>query len=420
MNPRIANLVKALNAYPEAAQIISLAASQSNIVNLGYPKILAKIFDERFGKNAFTIARWMKELHVPGDTDWLNKIGRRPGSWMADGDLKKCLGLFNAAQTAIDKGAPAIYVKYKRENDFGVMDSELSLTSDDLRETQQYLISEMTEEIVGDLFFYYSIGRDILSGKLTNLAPYKKLSFREALDKFNEKKVFQDQKPFKVYPDGWRWINVGNKCELIGGKMQNCGSAGVMGSDPDRTMYALFDTSDNPHVLLTHSPNEKRISGVEGIGGSTIKDKYSDYVMDLVDMLGADYDIGKSQTKILNLKTSLRGVTKDLTRITDDLYSEIFSFHDESGRFYYTDSFNVMSADDVEKIKNFLNTNMDYDTSYGSKIRGTGLSIYATEEDLKTLPGLLSVVFSRYQNHDIFQSLVGVRYQRLNDFKTKG
>lgn len=416
---RIANLIKALAPYPEAAQLISLAASQSNIINLGYPKILAKIFDEKFGKNAFTIARWMKELHVPGDNDWINKIGRRPGNWMSDGDLKKCIGLFDAAQTAIDKNAPSLYVKYKRENDFGVMERESDLTTEELRETQQYLVSEMTEEIIGDLFFYHSIGRDILSGKLSNLAQYKKLSFREALNKFNEKKVFQDQTPFKVYPDGWRWINVGNKCELIGGKMQNCGSAGVMGSDPDRTMYALFDISDNPHVLLTHSPNEKRISGVEGIGGSTIKDKYSDYVMDLVDMLGADYDIGKSQTKILNLKTALRGAAKDLTRITDDIFSEIFSFHDNFGALFYTDSFNVVSADDVERVKVFLIKNMDHDTSYGSKIRGTGINIYATEEDLKTLPGLLSVVFSRYQNHDIFKSMIGVKYTRLSDFKTK-
>lgn len=417
MNRRIANLIKSLASYPEAAELISLAASQSNIINLGYPKVLAKIFDAKFGKDSFTIARWMKELHAPGDSDWLNKIGRRPGNWMSDGDLKRCIGLFDAAQTAIDKGVPSLYVKYKRENDFGVADRELDLTSDELRETQQYLVSEMTEEVIGDLFFYYSIGRDILSGKLSNLSPYKKLSFREALDKFNEKKVFQDQKPFKVYPDGWRWINVGEKCELIGGKMHNCGSAGVMGSDPDRTMYALFDISDNPHVLLTHSPNEKRISGVEGIGGSTIKDKYSDYVMDLIDLLGANYDIGKSQTKILNLKTALRGFTKDLTRITDNMFSEIFSFHDDSGELYYTDSFNVVSSGDVEKVKTFLLHRMDYDASYGSKIRGTGINIYATEEDLKTLSGLLSVIFSRYQNHDIFKSMVGVKYTRLSEFK---
>ena len=97
------------------------------------------------------------------------------------------------------------------------------------------------------------------------------MNLQEALEKYNQKVVFEETEPLKVYDDGYKWIDVRNRCELVGKLMRNCGSAGVMGLDPDRTILALFDANNKPHIVTTYHPGEERISAVEGIYHSAQK-----------------------------------------------------------------------------------------------------------------------------------------------------
>ena len=153
---------------------------------------------------------------------------------------------------------------------------QLELEIDDTQEfNKSEKLQDLREEISRGFFKKVFFSRNLIigidSGKIIDLHPYANLTFREANEKYEKKSIFSDKTPVKKYPNGWRWVDAGAKCDLIGGMMKNCGSTGVMSADKDRTMLTLFDEQNIPHVVATYSPNEKRISGVEGQASTAVK-----------------------------------------------------------------------------------------------------------------------------------------------------
>jgi hypothetical protein len=138
--------------------------------------------------------------------------------------------------------------------------------------------------------------------------------------------------------------------------MANCGSAGLMSDDPDRTLIGLFDINNKPHVIITYSPNQKRLSGEEGPGYSEVKSKYHQYVIDLTNLLGAKFDVGRAKSVELRLKYLLRGKgsnVKKLERYSDPAISSYYRFNIGKD-VYYSNGYEAISLGDMMKIKEAL------------------------------------------------------------------
>ena len=139
--------------------------------------------------------------------------------------------------------------------------------------------------------------------------------------------------------------------------MKNCGSSGVMSSDPDRTIISLFDSNNKPHVLVTYSPNEKRISGDEGVGSSEVKPEYHEYIIDLADTIGANFDTTRTKSKFLKLKYLLKNKSKDVKPAkiskTPSIWDEYFKFS-INGVKYISDSYTAISENDIKKANELI------------------------------------------------------------------
>lgn len=414
-----------LGLTKEAGELAKYADHQGSIVaNLGYPKLLARIIQDKFGTNSFVVAKWIKEYYTTqGQADWINSLGKA-GSWMhgTPGSVNRLLGLYDAAQKAIESGIPNQYLIYLRKNDFFVDKTDIDLDEDALYHRMAAAKDGVEEDLFNDIFFYNSLAADILSEKVTNLAPYKKLSFKEAIEKYNKKKIFDDKPPIKTYPDGFKWIDAGAKCELLGEAMRNCGSAGVMSGDPDKTMLALFDSNNKPHVMVTYSPNEKRISGDEGGGGSNVKDEYINYVLDLCDILGAKFDAEKAKTKWLGLQSKLKSIATDMKRIKDfggvSVYDELFSFN-VGGTEYYTDSYHVISKADADKAVEYIASRLVFDdpTSSNGKLKDTGDWVAGSyPRDIASHPRDLILSLFNGHNRDLITSVTNAKFTWINKF----
>jgi hypothetical protein len=323
--------------------------SKQEIINLGYPKIIADVFFEKFGRNSFLIAKWFKDskkhsFHKGNDADWFIISQRQLGRGQ---DMADLINLYLAAE----KESPEDYKKVLKY---------IGITPDDeIDESYLYnqkieLAEQIREDFTKDYFFRSKIINDIHTGVLKDLTPYKKLSFGDAQNKYDEKLIFKDKKPLKVYPDGYKWIDVGNKCQLIGSLMKNCGSAGMMGLDQDRTILTLFDPDNKPHVMTVWHPNEKRLSGDESAGSQPVKEKYHDYVLDLADFLGATFDTGHSKSKLLSIKYTLRGKLREIEPIGEKSpYNEYYRLTMDDGKIYYTDCHYLISKSNVSNLRDY-------------------------------------------------------------------
>jgi len=333
-----------------------LLESKQNIINLKYPPVLASLFVERFGKNAFIMAKWMKEhSRLPQYIDAETKI--RPW-WSfaldrsAPGDRSPVD--FIELYEALREG-PEEYDRVAKILELGLTYDEI----DDIDSHAEAILQQVKEGFFNNIFFRaYTITRDVMEDQLKNLHPYKKMGFREANKKYEEKTIFVDQEPIKKYNNGFRWVDVGYKCNLVGDLMKNCGSAGAMSPDPDKTIVALFDKGGKPHVVVTYSPNEHRISGDEGQASTKVKDEYHEYVLDLADILDAEFDSTKTKSKLLGIKYRLKGVTDDIERVpSDDPHGEAYFRVVMDGDVYYgTDSMLYP----LETIGDALGTLNDY------------------------------------------------------------
>lgn len=323
--------------------------SKQEIINLGYPKIIADVFFEKFGRNSFLIAKWFKDskkhsFHKGKDDDWFIISQRQLGRGQ---DMADLINLYLAAE----KESPEDYKKVLKY---------IGITPDDeIDESYLYnqkieLAEQIREDFTKDYFFRSKIINDIHTGVLKDLSPYKKLSFEEAEDRYDEKRIFKDKQPIKTYPDGYKWIDVGPKCSLIGKLMKNCGSSGVMGTDKDRSIITLFDKENKPHVVVVYHPNEKRLSGEESAASQPVKEKYHAYVLDLADYLGVTFDTGRSKSKLLSIKYIFRGKLKRIETVGEPTpYNEYYRLTMTNGTVYYTDGNYVISKTNVANLRDY-------------------------------------------------------------------
>ena len=114
-------------------------------------------------------------------------------------------------------------------------------------------------------------------------------------------------------------------------------------------MIALFDMQNKPHVVVTYSPNEKRISGDEGIASTGVKSQYHKYILDLSKTLDARFDTEKTKSTLLKMKYMLRNKATHL-REFGDLYNKRFSFKMQ-GKQFYSDGHVAVPKEDLERLK---------------------------------------------------------------------
>ena len=154
-----------------------LLESNQEIVNLGYPLIIAKLFSARFGKHAFLIARWFREYHSHGDTEnWWRRLTPGFGTSLSLPDL---VFLYDSTGSEETYRAAQKHLDLYVDKDFYDED-----------ETREAIKREIEEQLSENIFFKaYSIIQDIESGTLIDVAPYKKLRFEEAQFKYDEKRV---------------------------------------------------------------------------------------------------------------------------------------------------------------------------------------------------------------------------------------
>lgn len=319
-----------------------LNESKQEIVALGFPKVIADILYENFGKFAFQIAKWNKDYSsFKEDDNWWYRQTSYSSRTISIGDYVRLYESENFEQ-------------YKK-NYYDLYDQETKLQEYELEEQKESLKKRIEEDLLNSTFFsYLTLIKDIKDGKLTDLAPYKKLTYQQAQDKYDKKHMFKDSPTVKSYENGWKWINIGKKCDLLGKMMKNCGSAGVMSMDEDRTIIALFDKGNKPHVMVTYSPNEKRISGDEGAGSTRVKDQYSDYVVDLARFLGSEID-QRTRSKLIKIKDILKDKIIKIEKLKSDIYDEFFKLTLDDGQEYYSDSYFLLKSEDFNKIKEKYN-----------------------------------------------------------------
>jgi len=365
-----------------------ITESKQEIMNLGYPPIMAKLFFKRFGRNAYLIAKWYRDYRTHDPTEnWFNWV--HDGLW-ANSRFRITLPDMIKLYQATD--SPENYIKALEKLDLSI-DNKEYYNDYYLQEQRQLLEKQIENKMFSETFFvYYSLINDVTSGKLRNVAPYKNLKFWEAQHKYDQKNIFQEKQPLKIYNNGFRWIDVGKKCTLVGHLMKNCGSAGVMSSDENRTMIALFDPENKPHVVVTYSPNQKRISGDEGVASTEVKVKYHRYILDLAQFLGANFD---AKSKSLGIKYKLKDKATNIRKIKSGHFDQYFTFN-VGPQVYYTDSHSVVSKQDLEKIKQALATKQ--------------INLINKQKSL------IAMMFNYHNKEDLIR--FGVNYIPINQFQS--
>lgn len=378
-------LTSLLFSTPSPSQDI-LFESKQMLMKLGYPEVIASLFYEKFGKKAPLLAKWYKETnaHNPEDENWW----RNASHGFEKANAAVLARLYDATKSfAEGKISLEQYNEIRDRLDFASFD-EKDDPGIQLTRIKGYIVDEFFKE----LFFGRPLVRDIVSGKLSDLAPYSRLAYEKASDKYEEKFLFSDRAPIKTYENGWKWIDAGDKCAILGKKMKNCGSVGVMGTDPKRTIISLFDPNGTPHVVATYSPTEKRISGIEGQGSTEPKDEYLDYVVDLSKVLDAPIDAYNIKSTALKLKALLNPVKFQRIQkpsTSGFAYDAYFLLQLPNGKSYYT---NGVSAAPKEQVDS-------------ATLEKPPADIY---ERLKS-------VFGYYQKDEILRANPGFTYEKIFD-----
>ena len=177
--------------------------------------------------------------------------------------------------------------------------------------------------------------------------------------------------------------------------MKNCGSAGVMSQDENRTILSLFDEHDNPHVVVTYSPNEKRLSGIESAGSTDVKDEYIDYVMDLSKTINVPFDVSRLKNRLLSLKYQFEESLNLIQTVgqKDSMNGYKYLLQMKDGKEYYADTREFISKEDFELI-NFTELFPDIKNDLNSK---------------------LIAVFNRYKQDEIKWKYPNINF--INDYQ---
>jgi len=126
--------------------------------------------------------------------------------------------------------------------------------------------------------------------------------------------------------------------------------------------------------VVTYSPNEKRISGDEGVAGVEAKAEYHDYILDLSNILGAKFDVGRTKSKLLKLKSVLQNQATDLKKIevskTPSIYDDEFFRFIMKGKLYYSNGYYIVSGEDIQKVSQAVKTKtLTLRNNQGNKIK---------------------------------------------------
>jgi hypothetical protein len=339
-----------------------IASSKQQIIGLGYPEVYAEVFFSKFGnKNAYILAKWMKEHYAkayPGATNFIDAIDNARHDGLPLGVFREGYDAAGISEDEYDAWAESEGLPMLSEAGYSFVLGNYPRSLEDQRSSLKRKLTEGFEELN---FFYKDLITDIVSGKLTDIAQYKKMDFNSARDKYIEKKLFKDSPAMVRYESGHKWVDVGKRCGYIGREMKNCGSTGVMSMDSDKTALVLFGPSDKPHVIVTYSPNDGRISGIEGSGGSKPKAKYHEYILDLEEHLGVPI----KDNSIKNYDLHLKSLFKEFRELSvskmdvDDKRSEYFFIETENKNFYSRGT-EVITESDFIKAKNFLSHNPEF------------------------------------------------------------
>jgi len=326
--------------------------SKQSLVNIGIPPILASIINEKFGKHSFIVGKWLMEYYRnPSAEDLPYKISSK---------LSDMVDLYNSALVGREAYMAQLAHLGVDMEDYNGIDYD----TDPKREIR-LIKNEIRDLFKQNCTFFYRnrIVEDIANGELTDLSPYKNLPYREAIQKYERKKLITDQKPIKVYEDGDKWIDVGKKCDLVADIMGNCGSVGLMGTDSERTMIALFNAEGSPHIVVTYSPNENKISGIEGKASSSAKEEYHDKILDLGKILGANPRIHGEKSPLLRIKfafgDSFKNIEKLPARKSEWDQRNYYKITTTDNQIWYTDSNSLISEDQMEKIKEIIKNMTD-------------------------------------------------------------
>lgn len=337
-----------------------LIESKQSIVNLGYPKVIAALFYEKFGSKAPVFARWYKEYNTfrGEDPNWWSNISHG----FSKINVIHAVRLYEATEEYAT-GQIDLETYNQKRSKIGFASYDEGYGPEEALEGLKDFVSE---EFFNETFFRRNLVLDFLAGKIKDFAPYAKLPFRDANEEYEQRKIFSSSTPIKQYQDGWKWIDTGKKCDFIGRKMDNCGSVGLLSDDNDAKMLTLFDSKNMPHVVVVFSPNKGELSHVEGQAGSAPKIKYLDYVIDLAKTLGAKIDIKQTKSKLLKIKYLLN--PSSLEQISSEQSREFFAFQLADGKSYYTDGYSVVPKEQtdsmvetkptsnlVDKLKNVFN-----------------------------------------------------------------
>ena len=248
------------------------------IVNLGYPKLIADIFEKKFGRKANAIAKWYKDAHSRGyDEGWWDMHANPFGGYL---NMKDLMRMYEALPD------PEKYREVMKK--LGYEPSPEPRDSDYYNNQKENVYEQIKQKLLGDSFFDDHFIKAIIDGS-QQIPPYKGMSLTNAREKYEKKLLFKDATPIRKYSDGMRWIDAGKTCVYLGQRMKNCGRVGAMSIDTDATIFALFDENENPHAMVTYEPHQNRITGIEGPGRTELKSEYDHYVLDLLQSLNADY-----------------------------------------------------------------------------------------------------------------------------------
>lgn len=267
-------------------KLLKNADSTGRIVSLlGYPKPLAKILQKRFGGNSFLIARWLKEYYnYLQSPNWWENLGRGFSSSFSDSRMKILISLLSR----LEEGRES-YLKYLVSKD--MLDPSEMETYFWNPESQKI---ELEKEIEDVLFSDHFFSRDLTKKIMQNPSAtqrYQDKTFKEASEDFGRRNLLELDKVILSYENGWRWIDAGKRNDMVAHDLANCGSSGLMSDDPDRTILALINDIGTVKLIVTWSPNQKRISSARDSGGSreSIKSMYHSYILDLMKKIGANY-----------------------------------------------------------------------------------------------------------------------------------
>ena len=185
--------------------------------------------------------------------------------------------------------------------------------------------------------------------------------------------------------------------------MRNCGSAMLMSDDPDKTILALFDKDDKSHIIVTYSPNQRMITGDQGIGSSEPKEKYHDYILDLANHLGAKYDTILSKTPSLRVKYLLSNLGVNFKKLPiEDVFNSFYSF-DIGMQKFYTDGYSVAPTEDVDMV--------------GKALLDGSLMLRDIKKKRISKNELIKTVFSRVHMENL--KSFGVKYDSLELMSSK-